>query len=130
MRSDVVNRHNRTHKDFIASTEEAREEIRARNAASLDCEEKQHHVCQEGVPLDLCTDDVSSSSAALADTDFKDFLLQNARVYRESIGIGRQVADILNEGVVPEQSLPKEYKDTLDLYRMQKPQINLKTAQL
>ena len=131
IRSDVVKRHNRTHKDLMkTSTEEGCEEIRARHATALGCQEKQQVVCQEGVPLELCNDVASSSSVAHSNTDFKDILLQNARVYRESIGIGRQVADILNEGVVPEQSLPKEYKDTLDLYRMQKPQINLKTAQL
>ena len=129
IRSDVVTRHNRTHKD-VMSTEESREELQAHHVTDLRCQEKQQEVCQEGVPLDLCTDVVSSSPVALADIDFKDFLLHNARVYRESIGIGRQVADILNEGVVPEESLPKEYKDALDLYRMQKPQINLKTVQL
>ena len=100
VRSDNLRRHLRTHKNLMtASTKESCEEIRARYMATLERGEKQKEVCQEGVPSDSCTEATSSSPAALADTDFRDFLLQNSRIYRDSIDLGEKVADILNEWV-------------------------------
>ena len=135
VRSDHVKRHQRTHKDFnLMSKDEAREELRARHEAGVKREEKRQQIeeiaREEGIPLEYCTDITSSSSAALTDIELEDFLLQNARIYRNKVELGEKVATILDKGVVPEESLPKEHKDALDLYRKQRPCMNLQTVHL
>ena len=137
IRSDVVKRHYRTHKDFVnMSTDEAREELRARHTVALKREEKQQEIEQiaieEGIPIELCAnvESVQSSSPGLSDIDLKDLVLHQTKTYRETVDLGRRLAMILDEGVALEEALSKEYKDALDLHRKQKPQMNLQTTQL
>ena len=135
VRSDHIKRHQRTHKDFHSmSKDEAREELRARYEAGVKREEKRQQIeeiaREEGIPLTYYTNVAPSSSVALTDIELEDFLLQNARVYRNSVELGKKVAAVLDKGVVPEESLPKEHKDALDLYRKQKPCMNLQTVHL
>ena len=138
-RSDVVKRHYRTHKDFLTmSTEEAREELRARHTVAVQREEKRQVVEQialeEGIPLEFCAnvDNVQTGggSPVLSDTVLKDSVLHHTKTYRETVDLGRRLAAILDEGVGLEDALPKDYKDALDLFRKQKPQMDIPSTQL
>ena len=137
-RSDVVKRHYRTHKDFLTmSTEEAREELRARHTVAVQREEKRQVVEQialeEGIPLEFCAnvDNVQTGgSPVLSDTVLKDSVLHHTKTYRETVDLGRRLAVILDEGVGLEDALPKDYNDALDLFRKQKPQMDIPSTQL
>ena len=74
------------------STEEAREEIRARHAVAVQREEKRQAVEQialeEGIPLEFCAnvDNVQTDgSPVLSDKDLEDLVLQQSRTYRERL---------------------------------------------
>ena len=118
------------------STGEARVEIRARHQAALAREEKRQEVEQfavkEGIPLEFCANDdgVQSPSPLLSDTDLKGSMLLQTATYRETVDLGRRVAAILDEGVALEEALSREYRDALELFRKQRPQMDLPSTQL
>ena len=136
IRSNNMTRHQRTHKDLLAlSEEEAREELRARHEVAVGREQKRQKIeeiaQQEGVPLDLCTDVASSpTSSTLLSLGLEGEMLRDNQEYREKIVLGREVVAILKKGVISEDSLSKEKKDALDLYQKRKSRIRLKTAVL
>ena len=49
------------------------------------------------------------------------WLLRNNQIYLDKIELGKQIADIMNEGVVREESLVKDQEEALHVYRNQKP---------
>ena len=136
MRSDTVKRHQRTHKDLLAlSEEQVRDELRARQEVAVERELKRQKIeeiaQQEGIPLDLCTDAVgSSTSPTLLSMGLEEEMLLDNQDYREKIELGREVAVILKKRVVSEDSLSREKKDALDLYQKRKSRINWETVNL
>ena len=130
IRSDNVKRHQRTHKDLLAlSEEEAREELRARQEVAVEREQKRQKIeeiaNQEGIPLDLCTDvTMSSTSSIPSDIELENFLLQQNQLYKDKAALGRRVAKIVNKGIVCQEALPKEHKDALDIYQKQKSRVD------
>ena len=130
MRSNNLKRHELTHRDILTMTDdEVREELRARDATRVYREGKHQRIeeiaQQENIPIDLC---VQSSSRTLK--TLKEELLQTNQEYIEKIELGKQIALIIDEGTVREESLKKSYKEALDLHRKQKPRIDIQTAQL
>jgi len=103
--------------------------LKARHATQVYLEEKHQRIeeiaQQENIPIDLC---VQSSSRTLK--TLKEELLQTNQEYLEKIELGKQIALIIDEGTVREESLKKSSKEALDLHRKQKPRIDIQTAQL
>ena len=130
IRSDNVKRHQRTHKDLLVlSEEEVREELRARQEVAVEREQKIQKIeeiaQQEGIPLDLCTDATGPSTSSIpSDIELENFLLQQNRLYKDKVALGRRVAKILNKGIVFQEALPKEHKDALDIYQKQKSRVD------
>ena len=52
------------------------------------------------------------------------------QIYLEKIQLGEKVSSILDKGVVREESLNKEHKYALDLFRKQRPQFDISSIQL
>ena len=130
LRKDTLNRHHETHKDILSmSDEDMREEIRARHAAQMYREERRQKVeeiaHQDGISINLPKEFEYEDIASLEEE-----LLQTNKEYLEKIELGHQIADILDKGTVHEESLERSYKDALDLYRKQRPRIDIQSAQL
>ena len=130
IRSDTLKRHMKSHRDILTMTDdEAREELRARHATELHREERRQEVeeiaIQEGVPIILCSD-TNSNKVDL--TSLRGELLTDNQEYLDKIELGKQIASIIDEGVVREESLTKIRKEALDLYRKQMPRIDIQLA--
>ena len=132
IRSDHEKRHMGTHKDIMAMTdEEAREELRTRHATELHREERRQEIkeiaLQEGIPVDNI---LSSPTSVLYASKLKESLLDDNQQYLDKIELGNQIASIIDEGVVREESLNRDHKEALDLYRKQMPRIDIHLALL
>ena len=57
-------------------------------------------------------------------------MLRYNKEYLEKIELGKQVAVIIDEGTVREESLIRAHKEALDLYRKQRPRIDIAMVQL
>ena len=130
MRKDNLKRHHKSHKDILSmSDKDMREEIRAREATRLYREERRQKIeeiaHQEGIIPNLSEEYEVENASSL-----KEELLQTNKDYLEKIELGHRVANILDEGTVHEESLKKSYKDALDLYRKQRPIIDIQSVKL
>ena len=124
IRSDNLKRHQRIHKDILTMNEdEVREELTARHAVSLAREEKGQKIKEmarkEGIPL---SKDIIDNGD---DGDLEGDLLKDNELYLERIELGNKIAVILDKGVIREESLTKERKIALDLYRRQRPRFDI-----
>ena len=134
MRSDNAKRHAKTHKDILTlPEEEARRELRIRHEVQLQREEKRQKLeeiaQQEGIPITLCTDTTTTTSI-LDPKNLKEELLHDNQIYLDKIDLGNQIATIIDEGTVREESLKNHHKEALELYRKQKPRIDIQSIQL
>ena len=83
---------------------------------------------QERIPVTLCADTTTPST--LDPKNLKEELLHNNQIYLDKIELGNQIATIINEGTVREESLPNHHKEALGLYRKQMPRIDIQSIQL
>ena len=109
IRSDHMKRHTKTHKDILSlGEEEARQELRSRHEVQMQREEKRQKLeeiaQQEGIPANLCTD-ISTTSFILDPKNLKEELLHDNQIYLDKIELGNQIATIIDEGTVREESL-------------------------
>ena len=133
MRSDHLKRHMQSHKDILALGDEAmRDELRARHSTYIHRQERRQLLeeiaQQENIPLEHCIDQTGLPSSSLAGLDvstLREKLLYNNQRYLEKIELGKQVVSIIDEGIVREESLEKNDKDALDMYRKQRPRIDI-----
>ena len=128
MRSDVLQRHTKTHTDLLSlPAEEVKEELRSRHAVQLEREAKEQQIKEiadeEGLPI----------PQEILDTqplDLRDVLSRNNQCYLEKIELGKNISSILDEGFVQEDSLTNEHKLALEIYRRQEPRCDISTVQL
>ena len=126
IRSDNIKRHAKTHNDLLSMTEdEARDELKARHAVKLEREQKRQKIEEiahkEGLPLPKYIIETSAND----DVDLEGDLLKDNELYLERIELGNKIAVILDKGVIREESLTKERKIALDLYRRQRPRFDI-----
>ena len=131
MLSNNLKRHAKTHKDILAmSEEEAREELKARHATQLQREEKRQKIeeiaNQEGIPIPK-----EIIEASVFDVEnLREDLLKDNQLYIEKIELGKKIALIIDEGMVREESLTRDRKQALDLYRKQRPRFDVMNVEL
>ena len=118
---------------YCRCEDEVREELKVRHAVSLEREQKRQKIEEiahkEGIPLPK---DIIETSFNVVDDDVnleKDLLKDN-QLYLERIELGKKIAIILDKGVIREESLTKERKVSLDLYRRQRPRFDIATMEL
>ena len=132
VRSDHMKRHARTHQDILTmSEEEAREELRRRNDCFLEREEKfqklEEIAHQEEIDISNC---IETQSTPVTTQSLEEELLKENQEHLDKLELGKQIARIINKGTVLEESLSRDRKHALDLYRKQKPTINIRKAHL
>ena len=133
MRSDILKRHTKTHKDIWSlPEEEARQELRIRHEVQTQREEKRQKLeeiaQQEGIPITLCID--TTTPTILDPKNLEEQLLQDNQIYLDKIELGTQIATIIDKGTVQEESLKNHHKEALELYRKQMPRIDIQSIQL
>ena len=132
VRSDHMKRHARTHQDILTMSEdEAREELRRRNDCFLEREEKfqklEEIAQQEEIDISNC---IETQSTPVTTQSLEEELLKENQEHLDKLELGKQIARIINKGTVLEESLSRDRKHALDLYRKQKPTINIRKAHL
>ena len=113
MRSDHLQRHVKAKHD--------NEEVELRQSSTEKCANDQEQFSGSVVKSNDCKD-----------VDAKlEFELQRDRdIYLKNVDIGRQVAIVLRNGDIPEESLSKQNKFCLELFRAQQPTTEVANAEL
>ena len=94
MRSDILKRHQLTHKDILSMTDdEIRQELRVRNASHVFREEQRQKVeeiaQQENIPLDICN---QSPLLPVEESGLEEELLKTNQEYIDTIELGKRIA--------------------------------------
>ena len=94
-----MKRHARTHQDILTmSGDEAREELRRRNDNFLKREEKYQKL--EEIDISNCIETQPTSTLTQS---LKEELLKENQDYLNKLDLGKQIAQIINEGTVLEE---------------------------
>ena len=132
--SDHLKRHARTHKDILTMTEdEVREELRIRKSSHLQREANRQKVIkiaqQENIPIECCS--VANTPVSMLDTpSLREDMLRDNKIYLYKIEIGKQISSIMDEGIVQEDSLTRDRKEALELFRKQRPKFDIACVKL
>jgi len=126
MKSDKLKRHMKTHRDiFHLDDDEVRSEIKRRKKIYETNEERIQYVKkiadEEGYDFNNIDKDKKN---------LRESMLQDNKDYLETIDMGKQINEIIDEGVVHEESLVKYRKDALKLYLKQRPTRDMTQVEL
>ena len=135
MRSDKLARHMKIHKDLLSlNSDEMEEELKARHDRKLAMdkkEEKRLQIVATASKLNV------SVPPELQDCSFKEEelplhqrLLDNKKRYLERLRIGEEIASYLISDDIPEESLNRDDKQCLELFRNQHVSLNIKDVEL
>ena len=134
MRKDNLKVHMKTHKDLLSlPEEELEEELRSRHDRQI-AEEKQEQKRQKVVDtaknIGVSVPEEMQDPASTDEGDVRDRLVKNNNVYLSRVKVGEMISKILYEGDIREQSLSKEDKEALDLYREKVNNMNVNEVDL
>ena len=132
MRSDTLKRHMLKHRELNTLDEdEMRSEIKRRKKLQETREEREQLVRQiaeeEGLPPEYCDVEVPD---ALSTISMEKELMDDNLIYNRKIEHGKIICNILENGCVQEDSLSKNNKECLKIYRKQMPRRDLNEIQL
>ena len=135
MRSDHLSRHMKTHNDLEAmNPEEKKEELLKRKEDYLRREAQRLQIERIAFNIEAPSECYAQSLPTLPkpilDETVKEEMTRRNEEYLEKIDIGRQVYDVLLEGVVREGSLSSQHKEALDLFRKESSVMNVGDIQL
>ena len=124
----------RKHRDLYSLAEnDMREEIQGRKRQYENRMEKIRMVKeiaqQEEAPLE-CIEEVEKTSPSESLETLETEMLKDNQNYLEMIEHGKDIDTIIYKGIVREESLTKERKHSLDLYRKQRPRFNIANVEL
>ena len=123
MRSDHLQRHMKIHKDLLSLSEDElekellfRNEIRLKDEETLQKRRKVVDVANRvGVPVPEEVCDLH----AVGEIALREQLIRNNRLYLDKVQLGKTISKILEDSGIHEESLVREHRDALDLYREQ-----------
>ena len=75
------------------------------------------------------TDEVAGD-AVDDDANLRFQLIQNNEAYKSNVNLGRQISKVLDEGIIFEESLTKQHKFCLELFRAQQPTTEVANVEL
>ena len=136
MRSDNMKRHMRKHRDIYSLDEkDMREEIKERKRQYDNKEARKRLVreiaLQENAPMSCIEEDQGSDGNTLVEEErLEEEMRRDNQKYLQNIELGKKISDIVDKGVIREESLTKERKVALVLYRKQQPRFDLATMKL
>ena len=93
-------------------------------------------VMRRSSSLEKCTDDQPNEEGCIlpefenVDAKLVFELQRNRDLYIKNVDTGRQVSIVLSNGDIPEESLSKEHKFCLDIFRAQQPTTEVASAEL
>ena len=121
MRADHLKGHTKTHTDLWSlPDEEIEQELHARHELREAQETKRQKVTDIANNLGLSIPEELGHIAIIEKEDVRKRLINNNKVYLQRVTVGEQVSNILSEGEIREESLSKEDRYALDLYRTQR----------
>ena len=110
MRSDNLKKHVKTH---IKKQQQKNIEINLINISNLET-----------------SNEIGNLQDVTLETSLRDILLKDNEAHKQKIELGKQIYNILEEDVIQEASLTREYKLALDLYRKQRPKFDVVNKEL
>ena len=126
MRSDNLKGHMKTHKDLLdLSEDELEKELKVRHDVQQEKEEKRQQVVETAQNLGLSVPDEVKESKVLDKDGLRSKLEKHHKAYLERVLYGEEISNILSEGKICEESLAKEDKHALDLYRQQRLRLDI-----
>ena len=130
-RSDNLKRHLKTHTDLLELPEDKlKEELRSRHTHQLEREAKQQQIKEIANAEGLSIPQEIQDTQPLDKDDLREVLSRNNQRYLEKIELGKNISTILDEGVVQEDSLTREHRHALEIYRRQEPRCDITAVQL
>ena len=134
MLSDTIQRHGRVHKDLLDLPEEEIEtELKLRHEEKVETERKRQKVIAIAEKLELSIPEELKASHKDDSDDDKDThqrLLHNNEKYLQNIRIGKEISSILAINDIHEESLSKNDKEALRLYRNQRLRLDISEEKL
>ena len=133
MRSDHLKRHMLKHRELHhLDKEEIRDEIKRKNKLRETREAREQLVRQiadeEGLPHEYC--DIDTPDTEEGPLPVEEELMKADQTYTGQIEHGRAIWKILEQGSVCEDSLSKDNREALKIYRKNAPMRNLSNAEL
>ena len=110
MRSNNLKRHVKTH---VKKQQKKNIEINLINISNLET-----------------SNEIGNLQDVTLETSLRDILLKDNEAHKQKIELGKQIYNILEEDVIQEASLTREYKLALDLYRKQRPKFDVVNKEL
>ena len=132
MRADKMKGHMKIHKDLLSlPEEEVKEELRTRHATQLERDAKRQRIKEianaEGIPVPK---EIIEISSEFNGGNLREDMVKDNQLYLERIELGKNIDAIIGEGVIHEESLTKERKVAIDLYRKQRPRLDITAVEL
>ena len=128
MRHNNLKRHTLLHKkkQIKEKAEEEEQKAQVPTVKKIAMEEGASPLC--------CYDELSSSEITIISPfdgdDLENDMLFDHQQYLKEIELGKTISIILDKGKVNEQSLTKERKNVLDLYRKNRPRFDVSSVEL
>ena len=128
MRDDHLKRHMNSKHNNVSSTQDRGEEL----SQNVNIIVNGQYKADDENETETETFKVEESGNLLVSCSAKlEFELQrDNEVYKKNFEIGEQISVILHRGIILEKSLSKQNKFCLDLFRAQKPTINVENTEL
>ena len=132
MRKDNAQRHGSTHKDLLSLPEEEIEiELKSRHEEKVETERKRQKIVAIAEKLDVSIpEELKVSDEVNDDEDTHQRLIRNNSIYLENVRIGKEIAHILATSDIHEESLNKQDKEALRLYRNQRLRLDITDQKL
>ena len=114
-------------RDLLDSTEELLEEtLQAGHDIQQERDEKHQRPVETVHDLKLSApEEVQRSKLMNDDSCVRQRLINSNKVYLERLRLGETISNILDEGVIREESLAKEDKQALELYRHEQLRLDI-----
>ena len=132
MRSDTRDRHMKRHKDLLSlPDEDIEEELKKRHEEKVERGKKRQKVISIAESLGVSTpEELNEGELDDEEETLHQQLLNDKKLYFEKIELGEQISKYLTVDAIPEESLSKERKFALDLYRKQQVRLDISTVEL
>ena len=132
MRSDILQRHSKVHKDLLNMPEgEIEIELKSRHEEKVETERKRQKIVAIAEKLEVSIpEELKVSDEVNDDEDTHQRLIRNNNIYLENVRIGKEIAHILATSDIHEESLNKQDKEALRLYRNQRLRLDITDQKL
>ena len=131
MRADNLGRHMKIHKDLLSlPDEDIEEELKIRHEEKVEREKRRQKIVSIAENLHVSIPEELNERQLDVEETLHQQLLNSKKLYLERIGIGEEISKYLIDDAIPEESLSKDHKYALDLYRKQQVRVDITSVEL